>query len=60
MTFHIPKQLQIVATGKQVSLTPENGGTAKAVWESGVPLAVAGFNIGNFKTLGAKTPQASP
>jgi hypothetical protein len=56
MTFHIPKQLQIVATGKQVSLTTE-GGQAKAVWESGAPIPVAGFNLGAFKTQGTKTPQ---
>ena len=57
MTFHLPKQLQIVATGKQVSLTPEGGGMVKAVWESGSPIPVAGFNLGDFKTSGAKTPQ---
>ena len=56
MTFHIPKQLQIVATGKQVSLTTE-GGQAKAVWDSGAPIPVAGFNLGDFKTQGTKTPQ---
>jgi len=56
MTFHIPKQLQIVATGKQISLTPESGGMVKAVWESGSPIPVAGFNLGDFKTAGAKTP----
>lgn len=56
MTFHIPKQLQIVATGKQISLTPESGGMVKAVWESGSPVPGAGFNLGDFKTAGAKTP----
>ena len=56
MTFHIPKQLQIVATGKQISLTPESGGMVKAVWESGSPIPVAGFNLGDFKTAGGKTP----
>jgi hypothetical protein len=57
MTFHIPKTLQIVATGKQVSLTPESGGMAKAVWETDAPIPVAGFNLGDFKTKEAKTPQ---
>ena len=57
MTFHIPKQLQIVATGKQVSLTPDGGGMVKAVWESGSPIPVAGFNVGDFKMKGTKTPQ---
>jgi hypothetical protein len=57
MTYHIPKNLQIVATGKQVSLTPENGGLMKAVWETDAPIPVAGFNLGDFKTKEAKTPQ---
>ena len=56
MTFHFPKQLTIVATGKQVSLT-QGGGMATAVWETDSPIAVAGFNLGDFKTLGTKTPQ---
>jgi hypothetical protein len=57
MTFHIPKILQIVATGKQVSLTPEGGGMVKAVWETDAPIPVAGFNLGDFKMKDAKTPQ---
>jgi hypothetical protein len=57
MTFHIPKILQIVATGKQVSLTPESGGMVKAVWETDAPIPVAGFNLGDFKMKDAKTPQ---
>ena len=57
MTFHFPKNLQIVATGKQVSLTPEPGNMMKAVWETDAPIPVAGFNLGDFKTNVAKTPQ---
>jgi hypothetical protein len=57
MTFHIPKNLQIVATGKQVSLTSESGGMMKSVWETDAPIPVAGFNLGDFKTKDAKTPQ---
>ncbi len=56
LTFHIPKQLTIVATGRQVGLTQE-GGMAKAVWETDSPIAVAGFNLGGFKAESAKTPQ---
>jgi hypothetical protein len=52
MTFHLPQNLQLIATGKQVSLTPEDGGMMKAVWETGAPIPVAGFNLGNFKTNG--------
>jgi hypothetical protein len=57
MTFHIPKDLQIVATGKQVSLAPEGGGMAKAVWETDAPIPVAGFNLGNFKSMETKTSE---
>jgi hypothetical protein len=57
MTFHFPKNLQIVATGKQVGLTPESGNMVKAVWETDAPIPVAGFNIGDFKRVDSKTPQ---
>ena len=56
MTFHIPQNLQIVATGKQtVPATPDGTGMVKVVWETDAPIAVAGFNLGNFKTQGDKT-----
>jgi hypothetical protein len=56
MTFHIPKSLQIVATGKQITVTPDSNGLEAAVWETDAPIPVAGFNLGNFKTNGVKTP----
>jgi hypothetical protein len=56
MTFHLPKHLQIVATGKQVSSEPEAGGGTKAVWVSTAPIAVAGFNLGEFRSGQVKTP----
>ena len=56
MTFHLPKQLQIVATGKQVSLDADGKSMMKAVWATDAPIPVAGFNLGNFKTSGTKTP----
>ena len=56
MVFHIPQNLQIVATGKQVTRTPEEGGMVKEMWETDAPIPVAGFNLGNFKTQGDKTP----
>jgi hypothetical protein len=56
MTFHLPKDLQIVATGKQVSLAPEEGGMVKAVWEADAPIPVAGFNLGDFKMAELKAP----
>jgi hypothetical protein len=56
MTFHLPKQLQIVATGTAAPRQPEDGGMVKSVWETNSPIPVAGFNLGDFKTDGAKTP----
>jgi hypothetical protein len=56
MTFHIPRELQIIATGKQITLTPDANGMERAVWETDAPIPVAGFNLGDFKTNGAKTP----
>jgi len=56
MKFHIPRNLQIVATGKQVTQTPDGNGMVAAEWETDAPIPVAGFNLGNFKTQGMKTP----
>jgi len=55
MTFHVPKGLQIVATGKQVSSDSESGGQ-RVVWATDSPIPVAGFNLGGFKTAEQKTP----
>ena len=56
MTFHVPKNLQIVATGKQVSRDVESGGTQRIVWATDAPIPVAGFNLGDFKSNEMKTP----
>jgi Peptidase family M1 domain len=56
MTFHVPKQLQIVATGAATPRQPEDGGMVKSIWETNSPIPVAGFNLGDFKTDGTKTP----
>lgn len=48
MTFHIPKGLKMVATGKKLK-DVEEGGENLTVWTSEVPQAVAGFNFGKFK-----------
>jgi len=57
MTFHVPKGLQIVATGKEISRDAEPGGGTRAVWATQSPIPVAGFNLGNFKSAEQKTPQ---
>jgi Peptidase family M1 domain len=49
MTFHTPKMVQVVATGNRVS-EKEEGGTRTSVWQTLAPIAVAGFNVGEFKS----------
>ena len=53
MTLHVPKGMRMVATGKQVSSVDEGKETITQ-WTSEVPLAVAGFNFGLFKTAEAE------
>ena len=48
LTFHIPKDMKIAATGTLVSQNVE-GDQNVTRWTSDVPLAVAGFNFGKFK-----------
>jgi len=55
MTFHLPKSLQLVASGKQLSLAPEGDAMVKAVWETQAPINAAGFNLGDFKTIEDRT-----
>jgi hypothetical protein len=48
MTFHIPKGMQIAATGARISESNE-GGQNVTVWKSEAPQTVAGFSFGKFK-----------
>jgi hypothetical protein len=57
MTFHVPKNLQVVATGKEISHEAEPGGGQRVVWATQFPIVVAGFNLGDFKSSEEKTPQ---
>jgi hypothetical protein len=57
MTFHIPRNLQVIATGNQESSTPDGPGITKTVWETSAPIPVAGFNLGDFKDREEKTPK---
>ena len=50
LTFRVPKALQVVATGSRISDTQQNG-VAVTTWQSGAPIAVAGFSLGSFKPL---------
>jgi hypothetical protein len=53
MVFHIPKGMQIAATGARVSES-NDGGQNTTVWKSEAPQTVAGFNFGRFKVEEAK------
>jgi len=53
MTFHIPKGMQIAATGLRVSESNE-GGQNVTTWKSEAPQTVAGFSFGRFKLEEAK------
>ena len=57
MTFHHPEAPADCRHRQAGEPDPEGGGMVKAVWESGAPIPVAGFNLGDFKTMGTKTPQ---
>jgi hypothetical protein len=47
MLFHVPKGLELLATGTKVSESTD-GKTATTEWKTDVPLAVVGFNLGKF------------
>jgi hypothetical protein len=53
MTFHVPKSLQMIATGTKVRESTD-GGITTSEWKTDVPLAVVGFSIGDFMTKEAK------
>src|SRR4029077_7315311 len=53
MTFRIPKDMKIAATGALVSDTIE-GKQNVTVWKSESPQTVAGFSFGRFKVEQAK------
>jgi hypothetical protein len=47
MLFHVPKGLQLIATGTKMSESTD-GGITTSEWKTEVPLAVVGFSIGDF------------
>jgi hypothetical protein len=48
MLFHVPKGLQLIATGTKVS-EKTDGKVTTTEWKTDVPLPVVGFNLGDFK-----------
>jgi hypothetical protein len=53
MLFHVPKGLQLIATGTKVS-EKTDGGTTTSEWRTEVPLPVVGFALGDFMSKEAK------
>ena len=49
MLFHVPKGLQIVATGTKVH-EDNDGNITTTEWKTDAPLPVAGFSLGDFKS----------
>jgi hypothetical protein len=55
MVFHVPKGLQLIATGTKVTESDE-GKVTTTEWKTDVPLAVVGFNLGRFTMKEATVP----
>ncbi|MGA2889277.1 MAG: M1 family aminopeptidase [Terracidiphilus sp.] len=53
MFFHVPKGLQLIATGTKVNESTD-GKITTTEWTTEVPLPVVGFTLGNFSSKEAK------
>jgi hypothetical protein len=53
MIFHVPKGLELIATGTRMSESTD-GKVTTSEWKTDVPLAVVGFNLGKFTMKEAK------
>jgi hypothetical protein len=50
LTFRWPKRLTLVATGEQLESRDESN-TRTGHWRTTAPIAIAGFNLGNYASL---------
>jgi len=55
MLFHVPKGLQLIATGTKLSESTD-GRVTTSEWKTDVPMPVAGFNLGEFTMKEANAP----
>jgi len=53
MLFHVPKDLQLIATGTKMNESTE-GKVTTTEWKTETPLPVVGFSLGDFETKEAK------
>ena len=51
MTFHVPKDLQLIATGTKMNQSNE-GKVTTTEWKTETPLPVVGFSVGDFQSKG--------
>ena len=58
MLFHVPKGLQLIATGVKLSES-NDGGITTSEWKTDVPLPVVGFTLGEFAMKEAKVQEGS-
>ena len=54
MTFRYPSRLKLVAAGKRTE-SRVDGDWAETTWVADVPVALAGFNIGDYETRAVET-----
>ncbi|MGH9762204.1 MAG: M1 family aminopeptidase, partial [Blastocatellia bacterium] len=54
ITLRVPKGLTAIATGDPVGQPAQEGGFTTTKWKTSVPIDVAGFNYGKYKTEVAK------
>lgn len=55
MLFHVPKGLQLIATGTKLNESTD-GRVTTSEWKTDVPMSVAGFNLGEFAMKEASAP----
>jgi hypothetical protein len=55
MVFHVPRGLQLIATGNKANETTD-GKITTSEWKTDVPLPVAGFNLGDFTMKEGSVP----
>lgn len=55
MTFHVPKDLQVIATGTEITQARSTEGKiSTSEWKTETPLPVVGFSLGEFETKETK------
>ena len=56
MLFHVPKELEIIATGTKINEITE-GKITTSEWKTETPLPVVGFSLGEFEMQGDEDRQ---